>query len=80
MVLLNKCYALGCFPTVWKNARVIAIPKADKTKLRSIEGYRGISLLPIPGKCLEKLVIERFNYYLETTGQISSLQFGITAS
>jgi hypothetical protein len=78
MALFNKCYALGCFPTVCKNARVIAIPKADKTKLRSVEGYRGISLLSIPEKCLEKLVNERLNYFLETSGQIS-LQFGLTA-
>jgi len=77
--LYNKCFALGCFPKVWKNARVIAIPKADKTKLRSVEGYRGISLLSVPGKCLEKLVIERLNYFLETTGQISPLQFRFTA-
>jgi retron-type reverse transcriptase len=58
---------------------VIAIPKADKTKLCSVEGYRDISLLSVPGKCLEKLVIERLKYFLETTGQISSLQFGFTA-
>jgi len=72
--LYNKC-----FPKVWKNARVIAISKADKTKLRSVEGYRGVSLLSGPGKFLEKLVIERLNHFLETTGQISSLQFGLTA-
>jgi len=58
---------------------VIAITKVYKTKLRSVEGYRGISLLSIPGKYLEKLVIERLNHFLETTGQISSLQFGFTA-
>jgi len=74
LALYNKCFLLGCFPKVWKDARVIAIPKADKTKLRSVEGYRGISLLSIPEKCLEKLVIERLNHFLETTGQISSLQ------
>jgi hypothetical protein len=27
MALFNKCYGLGCFPTVWKTARVITIPK-----------------------------------------------------
>ena len=75
LALYNKCFALGCFPKVWKNARVIAIPKADKTKLRSVEGYRGISLLSVLEKYLEKLVIEILNYFLETTGQISPLQF-----
>jgi hypothetical protein len=56
-----------------------SLKKADKTKLCSVEGYRSNSLLSIPGKCLEKLVIERLNYFLETTGQISLLQFGFTA-
>ena len=59
---------------------MIALPKSDKTKLQSIQEYQGISLLPIPGKCLEKFVIERLNYFLETTGQIPSLQYGFTAS
>jgi len=75
----NKCLVLCCFPKEWKKARVIAVPKMDKTKLHSVQGYRGISLLSIPGKCLEKLMIERLNYFLETTGQIPSLQYGFTA-
>ena len=35
--------------------------------------------MSIPGKCLENLVTERLNYFLETNGQISPLQFGFTA-
>jgi hypothetical protein len=37
------------------------------------------SLLSIPGKCLEKLVIERLNYFFESTGQIPPQQYGFTA-
>ena len=77
--LLNKCFLLGCFPKVWKRASVIAIPKTDKSKLHTVQGYRGISLLSIPGKCLEKLVIRRLNYFLESTGQIPPQQYGFTA-
>jgi hypothetical protein len=77
--LFNKCFVLGCLPKEWKKAWVIAIPKSDKTKLHSIQGYQGISLLSIPGKCLENLVVERLNYFQQTTGQIPSLQFGFTA-
>jgi hypothetical protein len=51
--LLNKCFLLWYFPKVWKKASVIAIPKTDKSKLQTVKGYRGISLLSIPGKCLE---------------------------
>jgi hypothetical protein len=77
--LFNKCFLLGCFPKIWKEATVIAIPKSDKTKLHSVQGYRGISLLSIPGKCLEKSVLERLNYFLEFTAQLSPQQYGFTA-
>jgi len=58
----NKCFLLVCYPKEWKKARVIAIPKSDKTKLQSVQGYRGIILLSSSGKCLQTLVIERLNY------------------
>jgi hypothetical protein len=68
--LFNKCFLLGCFPKAWKQANVIAIPTTDKSKLHNVQGYRSISLLSIPSKCLEKLLIGRFNHFLEPTGQI----------
>ena len=64
LTLFNKCLSLGCFPKEWNKARVIAITKSDKNKLHSALGYRGIILLHIPGKCLEKLVTERLNTIL----------------
>ena len=66
--LFNKCFVLGCFPKEWKKGRVLAIPKSDKTKLHSVQGYRSISLLSVPGKCSEKLVIERLNCFFEANG------------
>jgi hypothetical protein len=77
--LFNKCFLLGCFPKAWKRASVIAIPKMDKSKLHTVQGYRGISLLSIPSKCLEKLLIGRTNYFLESTGQIPPQQYGFMA-
>ena len=74
--VFNKCLLLGCFPKVWKEARVIAIPKADRRKLLSVTGYRGISLLSIPGKCLEKLVMERLNFFLQEKTLIPPEQYG----
>ena len=78
-MLFNKCLSLGCFPKEWKKARVIAIPKSDRNKLHYVLGYRGISLLSIPGKCLEKLVTERLNYFLESAGHTPLQQYGFTA-
>jgi len=78
-IFFFKCSLLGCFPKEWKKARIIAIPKSDKTKLRSVQGYRGISLLSISRKCLEKLAFERLNYFLESAGQLPPQQYGFTA-
>jgi hypothetical protein len=79
VTLMYKCLGLGCFPKAWKTARVIAIPKTDKSKHNTVHGYRGISVLPIIGKCLESLVVERLKTFLEITGQIPPQQFGFTA-
>jgi hypothetical protein len=45
LTLFNTCFKLGCFPKVWKEANVIPIPKMNKKKLHTVQGYRGISLL-----------------------------------
>lgn len=44
----------GVFPSVWRKANVIPIPKAGKAN--DIENYRPISLLSILGKVFESLV------------------------
>jgi len=77
--LFNKCFLLGCFPKAWKRASVIVNPKTDKSKLHTVQGYRSISLLSIPSKCLVKLLIGRLNHFLESTGQIPPQQYGFTA-
>jgi hypothetical protein len=38
-----------------------------------------IPVLSIPGKCLEKLVNERLNYFLEPAGHTPPQQYGFTA-
>jgi len=54
-------------------------PKDGQELLHTVQGYRGISLLSFPGKCLEKLMIGRLNYFLEATGQIPPQRYGFTA-
>ena len=77
-MIFNKCLQFGCFLKIWKTADVLAIPKADRSKLHSVSGYRGISLLSVPGKCLEKLVIERLNHFLVSSNCIPPQQYGFT--
>ena len=51
------------FPTAWKQALVIPIPKAVNSAM--VQNYRPISLLPLPGKILEKLVHQQLSNYIE---------------
>lgn len=52
--IFNLSIDVGTFPASWKRANVILIPK-EGPKCNP-NNYSPISLLPIPGKLLEKLV------------------------
>jgi len=81
--IFNTCFKLGCYPQVWKRARIISIPKTDKRKLNTVQGYRDISLLSIPGKYLKKLVMGRLNHFFggqpQSKSPPPSQQYGFTA-
>ena len=44
----------GVMPTLWKSPNITPIHKNNNKEF--VENYRSISLLPIPAKCLERLV------------------------
>ena len=52
--LFNLSLRTGKMPTVWKSANITPIHKGDSWEL--VTNYRSISLLPIPAKCLERIV------------------------
>ena len=39
---------------LWKSANITPIHKDDEREI--VENYRSVSLLPIPEKCLERLI------------------------
>ena len=69
-VLFNKSLSLGIFPSRWKYAKVVPLPKDGD--LTDVSNWRPVSLLPLPGKILEKTVHNRIlnffkdNHVLET--------------
>ena len=71
--IINAGFRFKYFPSIWKVAEVIMVPKPGKptTELTS---YRPISLLPILSKVLEKLLYERIMAII--TQKIPSHQFG----
>ena len=64
----------GIFPTAWSAANVIPIPKIGD--LTDINNWRPISLLPVPGKILEKIVHNHIIKYLESNNILANTQFG----
>ena len=72
--LFNLSIATAVFPDQWKKALVIPIPKTGN--LNKADNYRPISLLPLPGKILEKLVHTQLSTCMEENSLLSDNQFG----
>lgn len=77
--IYNQCLRLTHFPTQWKYAQVVCIPKPGKDDYTSPASYRPIGLLDVLGKVLERLIMERLKYSLYTRDKMSKKQFGFTA-
>jgi len=75
--LYNACLSQGTFPDIWKIAiiRPLLKPGRDRT---SPSSYRPISLLPVLGKILDRLLLNRLRWYLYSHHLMSSKQFGFT--
>ena len=72
--LFNLTLKNGIFPKSWKKALVVPIPKAGN--LTKVQNYRPISLLPLPGKLLEKLVHAQLSAHLENIKYLTDNQHG----
>jgi hypothetical protein len=73
--IYNKSLVLNYFPTQWKVAKIIMIPKPGKD-LSSPLNYRPISLLNSLGKLFEKIILKRLNHQLRELKVIRDEQFG----
>ena len=56
-VLFGKVWESEEIPTDWKESHIVKIPK--KGDLSNCNNYRGISLLSIPGKVFNRVILER---------------------
>ena len=72
--LFNLSFESGIFPDRWKRATIIPLFKGgDKTE---VSNYRPISLLPLPGKLLEKIVHGSMMVFLNRLNVITDRQGG----
>ena len=72
--LIKTTIDMSTFPTEWKKASVIPIPKV--TKPMGPEDLRPISLLPLPGKICEHLIHAQIDAFLERNNLITKFQNG----
>lgn len=74
--LYELCLALGHHPRVFRRAEVIFIPKPFKDDLMSPRNWRPISLLPVLGKGLERLIARRMAFWAIDQDILSPTQLG----
>ena len=72
--LMNQSLITGIFPVKWAIACVTPIPKAGD--LSNAANWRPISILPLPGKILEKICTKFLLVELEQNNILSEYQFG----
>ncbi|KAM7289011.1 uncharacterized protein ISCGN_029148 [Ixodes scapularis] len=72
---INNVWATGKLPEEWKHSSVVPIPKPGKDK-GSITNYRPISLTSCTCKVMERMVLKRIEWFLETTGGFHATQTG----
>ena len=72
--LYQNCLQRKTWPSVWKQARVVAIHK--KGPRTTPENYRPISLLSVIGKIFEKILAAKLSKFFEDHHLLSTRQFG----
>ena len=74
MIIFTNCLRCGLFPQIWKCANVVPVHKKNEKNLKG--NYRPISLLPIFGKILEKLIYDSLYTHLVSCELLNPNQSG----
>ena len=62
--IFEECLTTGTFPLEWKRGNVVPIFKKEDKQI--YENYRPVSLLPMFGKILKRLIFEEmFPFFIE---------------
>jgi len=74
--LYNSMLRLSYHPLLWKFTQIIMVPKPGKPA-HDVTYNRPISLLPIPSKVFERLLLKRLRSDVDLSLLIPSYQFGL---
>ena len=72
--IINSSLNSATVPRHWKTAKVVPLFKGGNRE--EVSNYRPVSLLPLPGKLLERVVHDRITKFWEDNGFLSSEQGG----
>ena len=76
-LLFDNCLASGEFPNVWKKVLFQdVVPVHKKGDKQLTKNYRPVSLLPICGKLMEKLMLNSNFNFIDTRNMLSVHQSG----
>lgn len=73
LALFNKCFSEGCFPKAWKEGNLVTFLKSPDKDPQDSGSYRPITLLPVIGKVLERIMVNRLAQVYQGS---SPTQFG----
>ena len=73
--LFNAIIRSGYYPSQWKVAQIILIPKPGKPA-ELVSSYRPISLLPVLSKLFERVLLKRINKIIKQNSLVPNHQFG----
>jgi len=73
--IINQLWSSESFPSVWQQAVVLPIPKADKDR-SDPNSYRPIALTSCLCKVVERMISDRLVWYLEKNKIITNTQSG----
>jgi hypothetical protein len=76
--LINHYIRLSHFPTSWKEAKVVALPKPGKDH-KIPQNLRPISLFHSTSKLFEKIVLQIFQKHIGERNLLNASQFGFRA-
>lgn len=73
--IVNSMLSIGHFPSVWKFSKLIPIYKNGKDS-KLVSSYRPISLLSQLSKIAERVIVNRFNKFVNEKKLLADEQFG----
>ena len=77
-IIYQNCLNTGTFPDIWKKSNIVPVHKKGDKQI--VNNYRPVSLLPVCGKILERLVFNSIFDFLDNNSLLSANQSGFRSS